>query len=202
MALRVSGQTCELREVVLSNKPAEMIAASLKATVPVLVDTDGRVIDESYDIMTWALSRCDPEGWMEPSGVDVADMQKVIETIDGPFKHHLDRYKYADRYAHENDGAGVEPVVHRDAVMLILQSLEDRLADHDFLFGVHRSLADVATAPFVRQFARVDVSWFSAQPLPRLQKWLADFVGSELFVESMKKYPPWQSGEPGVHFPD
>jgi glutathione S-transferase len=118
LALAVSETVCIHREVALSNKPAAMIGASPKATVPVLVLRDGQVLDESLDIMRWALERRDPQGWLE---ADSAAMQALIEANDGPFKYHLDRYKYAGRY-------GVDPVEHRSAGLDILTGLDRRLA--------------------------------------------------------------------------
>lgn len=179
MALRVSGATFEHREVVLRDKPAEMLAVSPKGTVPVLVTTAGHVLEESLDIMRWALAQSDPEAWLERE--DAA----LLETIDGPFKHHLDRYKYATRYE------GVDPEEHRSAALDILGRLEARLEASAFLCGTQRGFADVATFPFVRQFANADREWFEAQPLPRLRHWLDGLVNSQLFTEVMHKHPRW-----------
>ena len=202
LAILVSGEVCELREVKLANKPSELGAASPKATVPVLVDVDGTVLDQSLDIMHWALERHDPENWLAPPMGNKQQMDAVIESIDGSFKHHLDRYKYEPRYTHENDGKGVDPLEHRDAAISTLKEFEQQLKKTRFLFGDQPSLADIATAPFVRQFANVDAAWFSAQPLPRVQQWLGDFLESKLFLACMKKYTPWKSGTKGIPFPD
>lgn len=201
MALKVSGQRCELREVVLRDKPQEMLEASPKATVPVLVDLDGRVIDESFDVMMWALERNDPDKWMTPETGTRDEMMALVELIEGPFKTHLDRYKYANRYTHENDGGGVSAQEHRGAGMEILKALEMRLQQRAYLFGSRLSLADVAIAPFVRQFANTDANWFADQPLPATQKWLAAFVKSDLFLSCMRKYDQWNADEIGVEFP-
>jgi glutathione S-transferase len=179
MALLVSDTDFELREVKLSSKPAAMIAASPKGTVPVLVLPDGRVIDESLDIMRWALGRHDPERWLE--GDDAA----LIAANDGPFKHHLDRTKYPDRY-------GVDPAGHRGAALALLMGLEARLASHAFLCGDARSLTDIALMPFVRQFAAIDPGWFDAQPLPGVRRWLATLIASPLFERAMARHPVWQ----------
>lgn len=197
MALSASGQACELREVVLRGKPAEMIAASAKATVPVLVDTDGTVLEESLHIMLWALCRNDPQNWLTPGKGNRERMLDLIERIDGPFKHHLDRYKYANRYDVDTN----RPIDHRAEALGHLQELEQRLARHRYLFGERLSLADIAIAPFVRQFANTDAEWFAAQPVPRLQAWLTEFVGSELFLSCMTKYAPWENTGPGIIFP-
>lgn len=181
MALLVSGVPFEWREVLLRDKPAAMIAASPKATVPVLVLEDGSVIDESLDIMRWALALNDPEDWR--AGDDAA----LIATFDSAFKHHLDRYKYADR--HHTD-----PAEHRAAGLALLEELERRLAVHTNLCLETRALTDIAIMPFVRQFAAVDRGWFDAQPLLRVQAWLARHVASPLFEQAMLRLPPWVPG--------
>lgn len=173
MALLISETAYDLREVKLSDKPPALLAASAKATVPVLVLPDGEVIDESLDIMRWALRRHDPERWLD------GDDQQLIAANDGPFKYHLDRYKYPDRYASD-------AVEHRARGSMILSDIERRLALGDYLCGAHRSLADVATIPFVRQFAAVDRPWFDTLPLPAVQRWLGRFLASPLFVRVMR----------------
>lgn len=186
MALLVSGTTCELREVKLRDKPVEMIAASPKGTVPVLVLADGTAIDESIDIMRWALALNDPEGWLD--GDDAA----LIAANDGPFKHHLDRYKYPDR--HNSD-----PLAHRAEGLAILGKLEARLTSRAFLCSEHRTLTDAAIMPFVRQFAAVDRDWFDAQPLPALHRWLGVQIDAPLFARAMATREQWQPGTPPVH---
>lgn len=182
MALLASGQTCEVREIVLRDKPVEMIAASPKGTVPVLMRPDGRVIDESIDIMRWALGRNDPEDWLG------GDDRALIAQNDGPFKHHLDRYKYPDRH-------DADPLIHREKGLDILAGLDARLADRANLCGDGISLADIAIMPFVRQFAATDRNWFDALPLPRLQSWLARHMASPLFEKTMIRRAPWQPGD-------
>ena len=172
MALLVSDTVFEIREVKLSDKPAELIAASPKATVPVLVLPEGQVIDESLDIMRWALGRHDPEHWLD------GDDHALIEANDGAFKHHLDRYKYPDRY-------GADAAEHRASGLAMLAHLEARLTSRRFLCGEHRSLTDAAIMPFVRQFAQVDRLWFDAQPLTAVQRWLSVQLASPLFVRTM-----------------
>jgi len=174
MALLISGTPFELREVALRNKPPEMIAASPKGTVPVLMLPDGGVIDESLDIMRHALAQHDPEHWL--AGDDAA----IIAANDGPFKHHLDRYKYADR-------RGGNPDSDRAEGLAFLDGLEPRLAGSANLCGEGRSLTDIALLPFVRQFAAVDRSWFDVQPLPGLQRWLRAHLASALFMAAMAR---------------
>ncbi len=195
LALAVSGQVCELREVVLRAKPQGLLQASPKATVPVLVLPDGTVLEQSLDIMRWALGRNDPEGWLTPSLGDKAGMLALIAECDGPFKQALDRCKYQSRYP-AADGA-----LARVQAVDWLHGLELRLADQPFLFGTHAALADMAIAPFVRQFAGIDADWWVAQPWPRLQNWLAQWQAGALFERVMPKLEAWVDGTEGVQFP-
>ncbi len=192
IALLASGQRCVVREVVLRDKPEAMIAASPKATVPVLVLPDGTVIDQSLDIMRWALGINDPEGWLAE---DAAAAETLINQNDGPFKHHLDRYKYATRH-------DADPIVHRDAGMAILEGLDRRLANSANLLGAGRSLADIALFPFVRQFAATDRQWFDAQRVPYLQAWLSRHLESPLFADVMTKLAQWQPGDDRITMPN
>ncbi len=194
LALVASGQQCELREVALKNKPAEMLAASPKGTVPVLVAEDGTVLEQSLDVMLWALRRSDPEGWLQPEAGTLQDMLALVAACDDGFKPQLDRYKYPDRHA---DGG--EPARERGAAFLL--DLEGRLSASPQLAASHATLADAALMPFVRQFAMVDPAWFGAQPWPRLQAWLSVWTTSDLFERAMRKYEPWKPGEAGVDFP-
>jgi glutathione S-transferase len=195
LAIAASGQRCELREVVLRDKPAELLAVSPKGTVPVLVETDGRVIEESLDIMCWALARSDPQQWLSPQAGTLEEMLALIARCDGDFKHHLDRYKYANRYE------GVNTVEHRELAAAFLRELEARLEASAWLFGDRPALADMAIAPFVRQFSIADPAWFAHQPWPRLRGWLDGQLRSESFDRVMRKYPQWKSGAQGVEFP-
>ncbi|KHA70707.1 glutathione S-transferase [Pseudomonas chlororaphis] len=177
MALRYSGVPVEIVEVSLKAKPAEMLAISPKGTVPVL-NAGGQVIDESLEIMRWALAQHDPQGWLMAGDSRIAEL---IEANDQGFKVHLNRYKYAERYPEQ-------PMeVYRAEGALFLQSLDELLTDRDYLLTDHASLADVALLPFVRQFAHVDREWFAQTPYVRLQAWLQRFLESELFTSIMKK---------------
>ncbi len=195
MALTVSGQTCALREVVLRNKPQEMIDVSPKATVPVLVLPDGEVLDESYAIMAWALARSDPDRWLEPEGGSRADMDALVAENDGPFKTHLDRYKYPNRYE------GADPLHHRSEGLSFLGTLDTRLSEHRYFFGERISLADIAILPFVRQFANTDRQWFDTVDFKFLHNWLGTLLESDLFTSIMKKYPAWATGDDEPLFP-
>jgi len=193
--LIVSDRICELREVVLRDKPRDMLAASAKGTVPVLVNLDGQVLDESIDIMLWALNQHDPEGWLRPDLGDLQTMLDLIAQFDQEFKYHLDRYKYAERYP------GANPQTHRAAGATYLARLNAQLSETQHLFGDRLSLADMAIAPFVRQFAHSDQTWFSQQPWLQLQTWLDRLIGSEIYSQAMQKYPKWESHQAGVRFP-
>jgi glutathione S-transferase len=177
MALRYSGVPVNIVEVSLKAKPAEMLAISPKGTVPVL-DANGRVIDESLEIMHWALAQHDPQGWLLGGDPRIAEL---IEANDHVFKVQLNRYKYAERYPEQ-------PMqVYRAEGALFLQRLDEALTQRDYLLADHLSLADVALLPFVRQFAHVDREWFAQTPYVRLQAWLQRLLESELFTAIMKK---------------
>ena len=175
MALRYSGVPLSIVEVSLKAKPAQMLAASPKGTVPVLVCADGSVIEQSLDIMHWALARHDPDNWLQPG------CNELIEANDTTFKVLLDRYKYAIRYPEH------PMAFYRAQGAEFLQRLEDVLTRSPYLAGPALSLADVALAPFVRQFAHVDRDWFEQAPYPRLNAWLEQFLASELFSSVMRK---------------
>ena len=187
MALWVAGIAVEFREVKLAAKPPQLIEASHKATVPVLVLADGTVVDESLAIMRWALTQNDPESWL--AGDDAA----LIAINDGAFKHHLDRAKYPARY--EADG-----IDHRAEGLALLQPLEAQLATAPYLCGPTRTLTDIALFPFIRQFAAIEPEWFARQPLPRLQGWLERHIASDLFASIMPKFTPWVVGDAPVQF--
>ncbi len=189
MAIAVSGVGVELREVVLRDKPAEMLEASPKGTVPVLVLTDGRVIDESLDIMHWALRQNDPEDWL------AGDDAELITVNDGPFKAALDRYKYPHRYDI------VDPEPHRMEGWTILSNLNERLTHHAYLAGDKPGFADIAIFPFVRQFAATDPIWFDGQAAEPLKRWVVALTTSSLFETIMRRAPKWQTGDPEVIFP-
>lgn len=185
LALAVSGTVCAVREVELKNKPAELIAVSPKATVPVIVDVDGTVIDQSLDIMRWALSRNDPEGWLWAGDA----VEPLIARNDGPFKQVINRYKYPDSFP------DFDLLQQRAEGMDFLADLDARLSGTRYLLGDRYSLADAAIFPFVRQFAAVDEGWFAAQPVPGLHRWLKEQMESPLFAVVMTKWKPWRTGE-------
>lgn len=195
MALVASGIRVELREVVLRDKPEALREVSPKATVPVLVLPDGAVIDESLEIMLWALRQNDPTGWLAPRGGSLGGMLELIGQNDTGFKYHLDRYKYPQRYPDEQAEA------HREEASAFVDALEARLSGSPWLFGTEAALADIAIAPFIRQFAGADEDWFAAQAWPGVRAWLAAVTGSTLFARAMHRYSPWQPDAPPQCFP-
>jgi glutathione S-transferase len=188
MAVWQSGIAVELREILLRDKPAEMLAASPKGTVPVLVLPDGKIIDESIDIIRWALTQNDPDNWLS------GDEASLIAANDGPFKAALDRYKYPNRYGLD-DG-----LVFREAAVELLMPLEALLNDAPFLTGPRLGLSDIATLPFVRQFAATDQSWFDNCELPNIRRWLDEFIASPMFEAVMVRHAPWRAGNAPVLF--
>lgn len=189
MALAVSGVPIKIREVVLRDKPAEMLAVSPKGTVPVLVLNDGTVIDESMGIIFWALHQSTDNDFGIHMKSRVRD--RLLEINDGAFKAALDRYKYPNRYEQE----GIDREKQRALGSEFLAELDVRLEKSKQLMGEHTSFADFAIFPFVRQFANTDRDWFDAQPWPHLHRWLAEHLESELFLAVMKKYPQWRPGD-------
>ena len=188
MAIAYSGVKVELREVLLSNKPASMLAYSPKGTVPVLVLENGTVVDESRDIILWALSKNDPENWLPKEG-GLRRAEMLMDENDSSFKQALDKYKYHVRHPQQSAED------YRAQGEVFLKRLNDRLSETKYLLGDQLSVADIAIFPFVRQFAHVDTEWFYQTPYSELQVWLEDFLQSSLFAEVMQKYPLWEESE-------
>lgn len=188
MALSVSGLEYEHREVLLRDKPASMLEASPKGTVPVFITQKGQVIDESLAVINHALGMNDPEKWQRDSTDFTAFL---ISTIDGDFKFHLDRYKYASRYDETAKRGGVD-LKHREQAVACLQNWETVLESKPYLLDENISLADVATFPFIRQFAATEPDWWQTKPLPNVADWLKRCVKSPLFKSIMAKYSFWQ----------
>lgn len=180
MALRVAGIEVEQIEISLRDKPKVMLDISPKGTVPVLQCPDGRVIEQSLEIMRWALQQNDPQKWLRHA--DDAEQVSLIQRNDTDFKHWLDRYKYAERYPDFT-----AQYYREQAISALLDGLEARLAHNQYLGGQNPCLSDVAIFPFVRQFAAVDANWFGTADLPALRNWLQGWVESELFASVMAK---------------
>ncbi|EHQ58753.1 glutathione S-transferase [gamma proteobacterium HIMB55] len=191
MAIAYADINVGLREVVLKDKPPAMLEVSPKGTVPVVIDVDGTIIEESRDVMRWALHQNDPDAWLAGLGLD----DPLISACDDDFKHWLDRYKYAVRFPEQDE------IWYRGQAEAFLATLEPRLGDARFLNGSSLSVTDIAVFPFIRQFANVDLKWWDDHPYPNVARWLDGLVSSELFIEVMKKYPQWQDGDPEIAFP-
>ncbi|MBF5040363.1 glutathione S-transferase [Methylophilus sp. 13] len=182
MAIWAANIQVEVREISLREKPAHLLQISPKGTVPVLQLPDGTVLEQSLDIMQWALVQSDPQGWLN---ADPEAVNALITINDGDFKKALDRYKYPDRYPEQAQ------LVYREQGEQFLQRLEAALEQHDYLLGDSASMADVAIFPFIRQFAAVDAEWFASSPYPKLRIWLEGWLESALFAEVMQKFPTY-----------
>ena len=192
MAIHISGQRCELREVLLRDKPPSMLEYSAKGTVPVLILQDGKVIDESLDVIDWALNLNDPDDWQRSK--DKEKTKELIKINDGEFKYHLDRYKYSKRYDNE------DPALHRKKCLKFIESINNELNNSEYIFDDNISYADIVLLPFIRQFRIADIEWFDSLPYDNLKKWLSSFLGSSLLNSIMKKYDLWKEGDKSIVF--
>jgi len=192
LAIAYSQQTVQLREVILKDKPQEMLQLSCKGTVPVLQINQNEILDESLDIMVWAVSQYDPDNWLKPN---IHNMLDLIDKNDFEFKSWLDKYKYADRFPEHSER------YYREQCEDFLVDLEQRLQVNAYLFVPTISLADIAILPFIRQFALVDEQWFKESPYPHLQNWLYTLLNSPLFYSVMHKYTPWLESQLQHEFP-
>ena len=195
MALLYASINVELREVLLREKPPSMLAISAKGTVPVLQLHDGTVLDQSCDIMHWALAQSDPQQWLRADLAEVSG--DLISRNDNQFKHDLDSYKYWPRFDCEDQNVpgNASQITARDQCELFLVELEQRLSRRPYLLAEQLTIVDIALFPFVRQFAFVDKEWFDQSPYPALRAWLQQLLDSELFLRAMKKSSPWQDGD-------
>ncbi len=188
LALWYADINFELREVVLKNKPQSLLEISAKGTVPVLILADGTVLEESIDIMLWALDQPDRDDWSKQSLNNL-----LVELNDGNFKYFLDRYKYFDRHPEKPQQ------YYQEQACCFIAELESKLSHgSDWLNGDSQSALDMAIFPFVRQFAFVDKTKFDTLPYPNVQRWLDNLLGSELFQSVMIKYSAWQDGQEPV----
>jgi glutathione S-transferase len=187
MAIAISQQQVEFREVLLRDKPPSMIEISPKGTVPVLLLNSGKVIDESLDIIDWALNLNDPKDWKRSQNSEKS--KTLILTNDNEFKYHLDRYKYSKRYDNEI------PIVHRKQCMKFINELEVQLQNSKYLYDNDISALDISIFPFIRQFRIADMEWFDALDKPYLKGWLITFLESDLFKSIMLKYDIWKDGD-------
>ena len=194
LALLFAELPVELREIVLKNKPSQMLAISPKGTVPVLQLPEGKVIEESRDIMVWALEHNDKQGLLDAKLIKQAN--DLLDKNDDEFKHWLNHYKYADRYPEMSQAE------YQERGEVFLQSLETLLNKNAYLLGDSISIADIGIMPFVRQFAHVDRDVFYGLPYPKLQRWLQDWLEHPLFKQAMTKFDPWQEGDEVIIFPN
>lgn len=194
MAVANAGIVCQLREVQLKNKPSQLVEISAKATVPVMLLPDGCILEESLDILHWALKQGDIGSWKDFTANQQSVMDGLIRQNDSTFKMDLDRYKYADRFPE------FSRETYRSRAENFLVGLEKRLEKDEFLFGQSNSYADIAIFPFLRQFSKVEPSWFQAAPYPQLRVWLKLQTENALFEVVMQKYAPWSPSDPMVLF--
>ena len=188
LAIQSASVQVELREILLRDKDPKFLEVSKSKTVPCLQTADN-ILDESLEIMIWALKINDPSNWLKEHDESI----ELIETCDGPFKNALDRTKYPNRYPDEN------AVENRVLASDFLDLIESQL--NPCLFGESFNLADIAILPFIRQFAHIDFNWFLSQPWPKTAQWLENFKTSEMFNSVMKKYPKWEEDDPITLFP-
>ena len=197
LAIAISKQKVQLREIELKHKPAELLAISPNKTIPVLqlnqTNDEESVLSESLEIMVWALTKNDPEKWLTRQ---LKDMLELIDNNDYEFKYWLDKYKYADRFPEQDQE------YYRDQTHDFLMLLEDRLTVQAFLFANRPTLADMAIFPFIRQFANVDKKWFEQCPYLHVREWLENLLTDPLFIICMQKYPTWLGSGKEVIFPE
>ena len=195
LGLLLAQQSVMLRDIIMSDIPEEMFEASPKGEVPVLVLNDRTVIDESIDIMRWALNKNDPQDLLYNNHpCRIKEIQKFIQHNDNKFVEALKKYKAASRY-HDD----VE-VKHRQQCEMFIKDLESRLSRHEYIFGDEPSLADYAILPFIRQFSRVDRKWYLQSPYPKLRNWLERHYQNPIFSKAMKKYPQWLDAKEEIIF--
>jgi len=195
IGLLLAKQTVVLRDIVMTNIPDEMLAVSPKGTVPVLLFENATVIDESIDIMIWALNQNDPNNLLYNQHAETyTEMLAFIKYSDQEFVEVLNKYKAAARYHDANETAC------RQQCETFIVQLEKRLSRHEFIMGTTPSLVDYAILPFIRQFSRVDKKWFSQAPYPKLQHWLEKHYQNPLFSKAMKKYPQWLENKETILF--
>lgn len=190
LAIAASGVKVELREILLRDKAPEFLATSPSGTVPCL-KTGSAVIDESLDVMRWALAQSDPQSWL----VMPEEGETLIQQADGPFKQALDRTKYATRHPDS------DPEEQRALAYEVLDEWNERLSGQAYLFKDTPSLADMATLPFVRQFAFIDKARFDDDAGPHVRRWLETFLESPQFLGIMEKIPVWQKNDAPRYFP-
>lgn len=193
MALKYSGVKIELREVTLKDMPAELLKLSSAETVPVLQLSNETVMDESWDIVKWALSQNDSDNWLGIDSEHLLDAEILVETNDFSFKEDLDHYKYADRFPEHSEE------YYRRRCEKFLEELEEALSDQSYLLSESLTLADIAVFPFVRQFSLVDKNWFDQSSYINVKQWLSKLIGSDLFENVFQKHEAWTAGDTAIY---
>ena len=193
IAIKLCKQTCEIREISLRSKSEEFLNLSQKGTVPVLLFPNGQIIDESLDIIKWAITRNDPFKLKSDDDNIYKQDLKLINVFDNDFKYHLDRYKYSSHYEDANREK------HRNKAQAILAEINTLLIENNWIRGDHPTLPDISILPFVRQYRIADTEWFDRHlNLPRVKNWLNDFITSTLLSQVMLKYKIWEKGDPEI----
>lgn len=201
MALWICGHRVEIREILLRDKPDAFLSISRDKTVPVLVCTDGTILQESRDIIFWACEHSDAgQSLLAQFADNSQDNSLFLDRLEGEFKTSLDRYKYSARYTDDPAEAAESKYEHRDKASQFIWEIEKMLAAQPYISGGEAGIVDIATWPFIRQFRIADPGWFDAQKWGRVQKWLNGFLNSELFAQIMHKYAPWQEADTPLIF--
>ncbi len=182
MALILASKKCELREILLKNKPEEMLEISTKGTVPVLQFQD-RVLDESLDIISWAMESNNSNLHIYSEAEEIFSLE-LLRLFDTKFKYHLDRYKYSSRY-------DAEPQEHQQECRVILEALEVEIDPNPWIFGSTVSLLDISILPFIRQCKIANPDWFHTQKFNKVITLLNYFEKDDLFMQAMQKYDLW-----------
>ena len=193
LALRSSKIIVEVREIKLQEKPPEFLKLSPKGTVPVLIRTSGEVIEESLDIISWALSVNDPQKWLAKGKLEDQEIAKLLDDLENEFKINLDKYKYTGRFSEANQN------LYRDKNLYFLKKLNFYIKNNKALNCKHLTLIDYAIFPFIRQFRNVDQDWFDKLNLNFLSKWINQIIDSEEFSSIMKKFKKWEPNDIPIH---
>ena len=192
-AIRSSKIIVEIREIKLQEKPLEFLKLSPKGTVPVLITNSGEVLEESLDIIYWALNKNDPHKWLAKGKLENQEIIKLLDDLENKFKPNLDKYKYPSRFS------GVDQYLHRDKNICFLKKLNYYLENNKSLNCEHLSLLDYAIFPFVRQFRNVDQDWFDKLNFIFLNKWINQIIDSKDFSSIMKKFKKWEPNDVPIY---
>ena len=188
-AIRSSQIIVEVREIKLQEKPSEFLKSSPKGTVPVLITNSGEVLEESLDIINWALNKNDPDKWLAKGKLESHEIAKLLDDLENKFKPNLDKYKYPNRFS------GVDHFLYRDKNLCFLKKLNSYLEKNKSLNCEHLTLLDYAIFPFVRQFRNVDQEWFEKLNFIFLNKWINQIIDSQDFSSIMKKFKKWEPND-------